>query len=98
MANCTVRHGWRKYVSHVGSLKLGCVLISDEGELEGGRGDFNHSCRFKDTYQSLLMRREEKKEKIPRAAEQLSSQKGNGPERIYSGGGEEKKLTLSQLE
>lgn len=54
----TVNQRWRKYVSDVGSVKLGCVLISDEGELEGGRRDFNHSCRFKDTYQSLLMRTE----------------------------------------
>lgn len=32
------------------------LLISDEGNEKGGRGDFNHSCRFKDTYQSLIMR------------------------------------------
>lgn len=33
-----------------------CLLISDEGNEMGGRRDFNHSCRFKDTYQSLIMR------------------------------------------
>lgn len=33
-----------------------CLLISDEGNKKGELRDFNHSCRFKDTYQSLIMR------------------------------------------
>lgn len=73
------------------SPELGCVLIWDEGgELEGGRGDFNHSCRFKDTYQSLLTRRGEERRKGGRVGRKKHHQhqteqlQPNGPERIYS--------------
>lgn len=95
------------------SPELGCVLIWDEGgELEGGRGDFNHSCRFKDTYQSLLTRRgderrkggereeEEEEEKKPyhqHRTEQLSSRTDRSGF-IARRAVEKRNSTLSQLE